>query len=351
MGDLIVKDAASLLHVITRTIAPASWSAKGGEGSIVYFLDGKAIVIRQSAAVQTQAERLLRTSRRAKAYQDAQRKPSNRRGPRPRRLGGGTLLLQRVIKAMFPNKLMKATAALLVAVALPVPGASTGHRWRSPPNNTQERRRPPEGGQGSPRASRSRILDGSKIGDLTPPSSISTATGRSTCSSAFAATRMRNACSSTSTVGPTPARVREALLVRRHRSRAVAFPVAEAGPIHSPVRGYQRRRPAGFGLRVALLSTLACSPVPAACGRLLRRGAAKRVRPPTACRETRVCCVSLPHLVDWDRDGHTDLVIRQHGPPPFLDVRGGPGDRSRTRRTSHSSRRSLPADRGRAWPS
>jgi RNA polymerase sigma factor (sigma-70 family) len=60
VGDLVLKDGTSLVDVISKTIKPASWTMMGGEGSIQYFADGKALVIRQSDPVHMQIDRLLR---------------------------------------------------------------------------------------------------------------------------------------------------------------------------------------------------------------------------------------------------------------------------------------------------
>src|SRR5262249_28982082 len=55
---------AHLTKLITETIAPASWEAKGGRGRIDYYPLGMALVITQTADVQEQVADLLDALRR-----------------------------------------------------------------------------------------------------------------------------------------------------------------------------------------------------------------------------------------------------------------------------------------------
>jgi hypothetical protein len=60
----------ALLGLITRTIAPASWSENGGPGSIQFFPLGMAVVVTQTPDVQEQIQELLAALRRAQEAED-----------------------------------------------------------------------------------------------------------------------------------------------------------------------------------------------------------------------------------------------------------------------------------------
>ena len=75
-------DYDSLIDVIASTIAPQSWDAVGGPGSIEPFDNAKALVVSQTRDVHRQIENLLDALRRVKVYQGlpslAAVKPSSR---------------------------------------------------------------------------------------------------------------------------------------------------------------------------------------------------------------------------------------------------------------------------------
>lgn len=68
------KEAQSLLRVITNSVAPASWSVAGGEGSLEYFPEGTSLVIRQPLEIQKQVQALLEDLRKSKEEQEKSNK-------------------------------------------------------------------------------------------------------------------------------------------------------------------------------------------------------------------------------------------------------------------------------------
>ena len=63
------RDYASLIDTITCTIAPDTWDALGGPGSITAFDNAGVLVVSQTHEIQDQIGQLLQTLRRAKSYQ------------------------------------------------------------------------------------------------------------------------------------------------------------------------------------------------------------------------------------------------------------------------------------------
>ena len=63
------RDYVSLIDTITCTIAPDTWDALGGPGSITAFDNAGVLVISQTDEIQVQVGQLLQTLRRAKSYQ------------------------------------------------------------------------------------------------------------------------------------------------------------------------------------------------------------------------------------------------------------------------------------------
>lgn len=53
-GGASQADAQSLIDLIQATIAPSSWDVNGGQGSIVYWPLGQALVVRQTSEVHEQ---------------------------------------------------------------------------------------------------------------------------------------------------------------------------------------------------------------------------------------------------------------------------------------------------------
>lgn len=53
-GGASQSDAQSLIDLIQATIAPSSWDVNGGQGSIVYWPLGQALVVRQTSEVHEQ---------------------------------------------------------------------------------------------------------------------------------------------------------------------------------------------------------------------------------------------------------------------------------------------------------
>lgn len=53
-GGASQTDAQSLIDLIQATIAPSSWDVNGGQGSIVYWQLGQALVVRQTSEVHEQ---------------------------------------------------------------------------------------------------------------------------------------------------------------------------------------------------------------------------------------------------------------------------------------------------------
>ena len=58
-GDLVGKDAKSLIQLITKTIEPPSWSEKGGKGTIAYFPEGKVLIVSQTADIHNRVQAIL----------------------------------------------------------------------------------------------------------------------------------------------------------------------------------------------------------------------------------------------------------------------------------------------------
>jgi hypothetical protein len=60
-----------LIEKITRTVAPNSWTDKGGAGTIQYYALGMALVVKQSPQVQAQVKKLLTTLQNAQSIEVA----------------------------------------------------------------------------------------------------------------------------------------------------------------------------------------------------------------------------------------------------------------------------------------
>jgi hypothetical protein len=61
VGDLVGAGgkADNLIEVLTKSIAPSTWSEQGGSGTIAYFTEGRTLIVTQTAVVQDQIEALL----------------------------------------------------------------------------------------------------------------------------------------------------------------------------------------------------------------------------------------------------------------------------------------------------
>jgi hypothetical protein len=82
VSDLVVKkprticsaaagEEETLMRLITSTIAPRTWAAKGGTGTVDYFPLTHSLVIRQTPEVQEQVADLLAALRRQRDYEEA----------------------------------------------------------------------------------------------------------------------------------------------------------------------------------------------------------------------------------------------------------------------------------------
>ena len=68
VADLVGADqkADNLIEVITQMTGPDSWMNRGGMGAIVYFVEGRCLIVNQVTDVHEEIQQLLeelRTSR------------------------------------------------------------------------------------------------------------------------------------------------------------------------------------------------------------------------------------------------------------------------------------------------
>src|SRR5690242_4182499 len=99
-------------------------------------------------------------------------------------------------------------------------------------------------------------------------------------------------------------------------SRRPASPRGEAGASSVPGSGTSTGTAGQTWCRVQLLRPLGVLPVPAEAGRDLRPSPEGHVRPARPAPRGSPLADARPqppHLLDWDRDGRTDLVI-EDGP-------------------------------------
>ena len=68
-GDEILEDYDSLIHAITATIAPDTWSSVGGPGSIEQFGPTKSLTVSQTIKIHAKVENMLLSLRQARRAQ------------------------------------------------------------------------------------------------------------------------------------------------------------------------------------------------------------------------------------------------------------------------------------------
>jgi hypothetical protein len=69
-------DPDALRRIITTTVKPESWSQRGGTATIVYFAEGKSLVVKQSVEDHKEFQELLEAVRQAKQKEQEAREKS-----------------------------------------------------------------------------------------------------------------------------------------------------------------------------------------------------------------------------------------------------------------------------------